>query len=271
MDQLMPIGRFSNVTRLSVKALRLYDELGLLPPAWVDPSSGYRYYASSQANRAEAVRILRRIEMPLDEIAAVLATDDPDLVAKHLDAHHDRLADQLAEQERALRFLERLMDRGEGIMPYTVTLKETTPQTVAALRAHAAHRTIADRLVSGFATVMRQVGSAGGSVTGPPFVTFHDMIDEHTDGDIEICIPATAVSADDEVRQVEMPAELVASTVHRGPYDEITPAYHTLGGWIQEHGHQMVGPPRELYLNDPRAVSAEELLTEVQWPVERDT
>ncbi|CAN5921022.1 hypothetical protein BH23ACT10_BH23ACT10_12910 [soil metagenome] len=42
MDSLVPIGRFSKMTRLSVKALRLYDELGLLDPAWVDPSSGYR-------------------------------------------------------------------------------------------------------------------------------------------------------------------------------------------------------------------------------------
>jgi effector-binding domain-containing protein len=68
-----------------------------------------------------------------------------------------------------------------------------------------------------------------------------------------------------------MPAQLVASTVHRGAYDELTPAYHTVSGWIAEHGHQIAGPPRELYPNDPGAVPPEELLTEVQWPVERDT
>jgi DNA-binding transcriptional MerR regulator len=77
---LVPIGRFSKMTRLSVKALRLYDEIGLLPPAYVDPSSGYRYYDLGQANRAEAVRILRMVEMPLDEIRAILEIDDPELV-----------------------------------------------------------------------------------------------------------------------------------------------------------------------------------------------
>ena len=77
---LVPIGRFSKMTRLSVKALRLYDEIGLLNPARVDPSSGYRYYELGQANRAEAVRILRSVDMPLDEIRAVLDEDDPELV-----------------------------------------------------------------------------------------------------------------------------------------------------------------------------------------------
>jgi DNA-binding transcriptional MerR regulator len=80
----VPIGRFSKITRLSVKALPLYDEIGLLPPARVDPSSGYRYYDLGQANRAEAVRILRSVDMPLDEIRAILDTDDPQLVHKQL-------------------------------------------------------------------------------------------------------------------------------------------------------------------------------------------
>ena len=58
--------------------------------------------------------------------------------------------------------------------------------------------------------------------------------------------------------------------MHRGPYDEIAPAYHTVAGWIAEHGQEIAGPPRELYLNDPTVVPPEELLTEVQWPVDRD-
>jgi effector-binding domain-containing protein len=67
-----------------------------------------------------------------------------------------------------------------------------------------------------------------------------------------------------------MPAHTVASTVHRGPYEEVGPAYHTLSGWIQDNGHQIAGPPREIYRNDPQEVPPEEVLTEVQWPIERD-
>src|SRR5581483_11905262 len=63
---LMPIGRFARLTGLSVKALRHYDELGLLPPAAVDPETGYRSYATAQVERAEAIRLLRQLELPLD-------------------------------------------------------------------------------------------------------------------------------------------------------------------------------------------------------------
>lgn len=80
MDSLIPIGRFSRITRLSIRALRRYDEMGVLQPAWVDPSSGYRYYRLGQARDAEAVRILRGLDMPIAQIREVLAAGDPDLV-----------------------------------------------------------------------------------------------------------------------------------------------------------------------------------------------
>lgn len=269
MDHLVPIGTFSAMTRLTVKALRHYDELGLLPPAHVDPASNYRYYRLSQANRAEAIRILRKVEMPLDEIADVLDVDDPDLVTKRLDTHRERLAERLADDRRMLRFLERLIERGEGVMPYDVELKRTTPQTVARVCVHTNLRRIGKDLDTGFGAIMQQVGATGGTPAGAPFVVYHEVIDEHTDGDIEICVPIDAArDLSGDVECVEVPARLVASTTHRGPYDELSPAYHTLHGWIAEHGHQTAGPPRELYLNDPRSVPPEDLLTEVQWPVD---
>lgn len=273
MEHLVPIGRFSKMTRLSVKALRLYGELGLLDPAWIDPSSGYRYYRFGQANRAEAIRILRRVDMPLDDIAAVLATDEPDIVTKQLAMHRDRLAERLADDERMLRFIERLIERKERIMPYDVNLKDVADQTVATVRKHTDLASIGTDLEAGFGAIMAQVGAAGASVAGAPFVTYHAVIDEETAGDIDISVPVAdspELDGDGEVDIVELPAHLVASTVHRGPYDELSPAYHTLTGWIQEHGHQMAGAPREIYLNDPASVSPDELLTEVQWPIERD-
>ncbi|HEX6256315.1 MAG TPA: MerR family transcriptional regulator [Euzebyales bacterium] len=271
MDLLVPIGRFSEMTRLTVKALRLYAESGLLPPAHVDPLSGYRYYRLGQANRAEAIRILRGVDMPLSEIAEVLATDEPELIRKQLDRHRDRLAARLADDERRLRFLERLIERGEGVMPYDVELKETRPETVATVRRHTDLAGIGAALDEGFATVVHAVGSAGGTPVGTPFVVYHAVIDEFTAGDIDICVPIAAdVEIEGDVDRVDVPAQRVASTVHRGPYDELSPAYHTLTGWIAEHGHQMAGPPRERYLNDPREVPPEDLLTEVQWPVTTD-
>jgi PPM family protein phosphatase len=68
---LLSIGAFAHATRLSPKALRLYDELGLLPPAFVDPSSGYRFYDPAQLDRARLVAWLRRLGMPLARIRVV--------------------------------------------------------------------------------------------------------------------------------------------------------------------------------------------------------
>ena len=70
MDSLMSIGRFSRASRLSVKALRLYDAEGLLAPAWVDPASGYRHYRPEQVRRAEAIRVPRTVDMPLARVAS---------------------------------------------------------------------------------------------------------------------------------------------------------------------------------------------------------
>src|SRR6185437_12444132 len=75
--QLMPIGRFSRLTGLGVKALRNYAEVGLLVPAAVDDETGYRFYSPEQVDRAEAIRLLRKLDMPLEEIRSTLAAEDP--------------------------------------------------------------------------------------------------------------------------------------------------------------------------------------------------
>ena len=74
MDQ-MSIGEFARDSRLSAKALRLYDELGLLPPARVDEVSGYRFYEPGQLKQARLIAALRQLQVPLAEIKAILALE----------------------------------------------------------------------------------------------------------------------------------------------------------------------------------------------------
>ena len=98
---------------------------------------------------------------------------------------------------------------------------------------------------------------------------FHDVIDADTAGTIELCMPvASEVAFPGDVVCRELPAVTVASVTHKGPYDEVAPAYHVITSWMHEHGHTPSGPPRELYLNDPTQVEPGEQLTEVQWPFE---
>ena len=267
---VIPIGEFSQMTRLSVKALRLYDRNGLLPAARVDPSTGYRFYDPAQANRAEAIRVLRSVDMPLDEIKAVMDADSDDLVNKHLAAHRERLVERLTADERMLSYLEALMDRG-GVMPYSVALDEVVPQLVATTRFHTTLPGVADDVRAGFASLVRALGREGVEPIGPPLMVLHDVIDEETDGELELCIPvARAIVGDGEVSSRQVSGGTVAVTVHHGPYLEIAPAYHVLTAWMAEHGYEVTGPPREIYLSDPQTVAPEELVTRVELPVRLD-
>jgi DNA-binding transcriptional MerR regulator len=116
MSQLMPIGRFARLTGLTVKALRHYDELGLLPPERVDAATGYRLYGAGQVQRAEAIRTLRRLEVPLDDVATLLASDDRAAVRQVLVDHQRRTRLRAAELHVVLQGLQRLIDGKESLM-----------------------------------------------------------------------------------------------------------------------------------------------------------
>jgi len=265
VDSLMPIGRFSRASRLSVKALRLYDAEGLLAPAWVDPASGYRHYRPDQVRRAEAIRVLRMVDMPLARVREVLDLESPDAVRAALAEHRALLAGRLEEQERMLRFLERLMNREDIAMPYDITIKTIEAQRVVGHRVHTSLANIGKAVGEAFGGAMGALAGAGAIPAGVPFVVYHDIIDDQADGEIEACIPVAPGPADGVA--VEVPAAEVVSTLHRGPYMEIGAAYEALGAWLAQQGREPVAPPREVYLNDPNETAPEELLTEVQFPL----
>ncbi|MFG2106152.1 MerR family transcriptional regulator [Micromonospora chersina] len=117
--ELLTIGAFARAARLTPKALRLYDELGLLPPAAVDPHSGYRYYAPAQLDRARLIAALRRAGMPLAEIQAVCGLP-PDAAAEAVDAWWRRVsADTVARGHAVALLVDQLTERG-------TTMSDTT-------------------------------------------------------------------------------------------------------------------------------------------------
>ncbi|MFD4786800.1 MerR family transcriptional regulator [Streptomyces sp. NPDC058459] len=101
---LLTIGAFAKASGLSPKALRLYDELGLLRPARVDPYTGYRYYAVAQLDRARLVAWLRRLGMPLAEIRAVSTLDGAD-AAREVRAYWARVEAETAVRRDLAAFL----------------------------------------------------------------------------------------------------------------------------------------------------------------------
>lgn len=264
---LMPIGRFSEATRLSVKALRLYDEMGLLTPDHVDASSGYRYYGPAQATRAEAIRLLRNVDMPLEEIAKTLSST-PEKRNELMSGHLRRLEDQLTAQQRKLAAFTELAEGRKPLMPYDVKEKEISDQHVASITSEASIETVGAAVGSGFGTIMTVLGETGVSPAGAPFLVMHEVIDEENAGPIEICIPvAGPFQSSEPVESKLLPGGTAATTIHKGPYQEVGPAYHAISQWMSDHGWEPNGPPREIYLNDPTEVTVSEQLTEVVWPM----
>ncbi|MGB3684643.1 MAG: MerR family transcriptional regulator [Ornithinimicrobium sp.] len=265
---LMPIGRFARASRLSVKSLRNYDESGLLPAAFVDPHSGYRYYRLEQLARADAIRSLRMVDMPLSAIAATLDGDDPEeALTSHLAALEHRRAeiDQMAAQ------LKRRISTKEFTMSQEITVKPLSPLTVAAYRTHTTHTQIFKDIPTGFGAVLTALAAVEVSPAGLPFTVFHQAPDPDTSGDIAMCVPVADVpTLAGGVERVDLPGCSAASVIHQGSYEDMGRAYASVSRWIHERGHRIAGSPREVYLNSPDEVAESELRTEILFPIDSD-
>jgi effector-binding domain-containing protein len=149
-----------------------------------------------------------------------------------------------------------------------VTTREVPPQHVAAVRRHTSMQTIGEDIALGFNQVDAAMETVGIRQVGRPFIVFHGRIDDVTGGDIEICSPVvTPFQGVEEVYGTEIPGGTIASTIHRGSYDDIAPAYAAVIVWIDEHGLEPAGSPREYYLNDLETTKPDDLLTEIAFPI----
>ena len=119
---LLVIGRFARLAGLSVGALRHYDDLDLLRPAWVDPDTGYRSYRRDQLETARTIVRLRDLEVPLDGIRAYLGTDDPAERRRLLTEHRKRIEARTFRLQYVLHAVGRLAAD-------PADTKEVTPMT----------------------------------------------------------------------------------------------------------------------------------------------
>ena len=106
--ELLVIGRFARLAGLSVGALRHYDDLDILRPAWVDPETGYRSYRRDQIETARVIVRLRDLEVPLEGIRAYLGTDDPAERRRLLVDHRRRIEARTFRLQYVLHAVGRL-------------------------------------------------------------------------------------------------------------------------------------------------------------------
>jgi DNA-binding transcriptional MerR regulator len=116
-DELIPIGHFARLTGLSIGALRHYDELGILRPADVDPFTSYRRYRRNQLETARTIQRLRDLEVPIDEIRAVLAADDPAEQRRLIADHRARIEARSNRLHLVLHHLSQISSGKEHVVP----------------------------------------------------------------------------------------------------------------------------------------------------------
>ena len=133
---LLTIGAFAHAARLTPKALRLYDEGGLLPPAAVDPESGYRFYHPSQLARARLIAKLRHIGMPLADIRTVCDLE-PHAAAEAVTAYWDQVTAATATRARQVALLVDHLTRKGSAMSDTpaAVIQEGTTRTQRIVRS----------------------------------------------------------------------------------------------------------------------------------------
>ena len=268
------IGEFSRLAQVTVKALRLYDERGLLVPARVDRSSGYRFYSAAQLPRLQRIIALKDLGLTLQEIGDLL-DEEPGLaeIRGMLRLRRAQLEREIAGGRTRLARVEAYLARieREGDMPaYDVTIKSAPALRVAALRDTVPHYPDIERL---FGELCGFLGSSRLQFTGPPLALYHDGEYREQDVDIEVAAPfAGRLPVHPRVRERELPAEpCLACTVHQGPYEELRHAYAALLGWVESNGYHITGPDREVYLVGPESGRGPAAyVTELQVPVARD-
>ena len=129
---LLAIGEFSRMTHLSVKTLRHYHDMGVLEPAAIDRSTGYRSYVPSQLPSAQVIRRLRDLGMPLESIRTVLAAPDIQARNREIAAHLTRMERQLAQTQASVAALRALL-QGPPARP-AIELRSITAVTALAVR-----------------------------------------------------------------------------------------------------------------------------------------
>lgn len=147
LDPLMSIGVFSTATLVSVKALRLYHEQGLLVPAWVDPVTGYRFYRVSQLADAQVIKRLRDLDVPLVGVAEVVRARDPEVTRRIIAAHQLVIRNRLQDLSHLVAELQQAVREPLLRTPvYVRTEREQHALAIAQLVRNPEHDTYAEFL-----------------------------------------------------------------------------------------------------------------------------
>jgi DNA-binding transcriptional MerR regulator len=271
-DGMMTIGTFSRASLLSIKALRAYHEAGILVPAEIDPSSGYRVYHSSQLTDAGVVLRLRSLDLPLAQVREVVNARDPAVTRRILSAHAEAMRTRLDDITRIVDELQSTAEHPEAHTPVHVREEPGSPMLL--VRGRVSEATFASFLDQAYSTLGAVAGRLGADLSGPPGGLYPaEIVDEEYE-DVEAYLPLAApvaVPDDAKAEGVEagsLPAARVAVATHLGGYESISDTYRLVGAWVAENVTTAAQPVRESYVvSYDQTDDTSRFRTEILWPI----
>ncbi len=273
---MLKIGDFSKLAQVTVKALRHYDQIGILKPAWTDRFSSYRYYTIDQMPRLNRILALKDLGFTLDQITQLL---DEQLSAEQLCGIvlSKRVEVERRVQEEQLR-LNRVEARlkqieQEGRLPaIEVVLKKVEPQVVASARDVVPSAML---LPERYAVLRNEVNawlhSARLHGEGPWIVAVENP--EYVDHDITVDVSRAIEErvkphAHGQVSIAALPGAEMACAAYPGSGQGHYQVYAAFYTWGDANSYRLCGPIRELYLEEDDGATAGGQLVEIQFPVE---
>ncbi len=270
---MLKIGEFSKLSRISVRMLRHYDEIGLLMPEEIDPFTGYRYYSEAQLFTAGRINALKDMGFRLCDAAELLKCwEDRETLERRLLAQREAALLQAEEAARRLRLLDTALERlrKDEPMKYDVTVKTIPERQVASVRQIIPSYDMEGSLWEIFLKETAHMHIQDGD----PVLcsaTFYDGEYKESDVDVEIQKTVRGAYPDTEhVKFKTMPAVEVASAVCRGSYEQIGEATAAVVSWVEASGWAFDGPAFFIYHVSPHETNnPEEFVTELCYPVQK--
>jgi DNA-binding transcriptional MerR regulator len=267
MPAALTIGDFSRATLLSVKTLRHYHRVGLLAPANVDADTGYRRYTTDQIPTAQVIRRFRDLDMPLEQIHAVL--EAPDLRTRNelISAHMTRLEQNLARTQSAVASLRDLLAGPSAAAP--VNHRRVGETMTAAITADITMGDLVPWYLGALGELHATLEARGVRASGPAGGLFAGELFADECGQATVFIPTPIeLPRLGRVEPTVVPAAELAVIEHPGSLADVDRSYGALGAHVASHELRLDGPIREYYLVGRQDTADEkDWRTEVCWPI----
>jgi DNA-binding transcriptional MerR regulator len=267
MPSSLAIGDFSRATHLTVKTLRHYHETGLLEPAHIDPQTGYRRYTTEQIPVAQIIRRFRDLDMPLNEIRAVLSAPDIPTRNELIAGHLKRLEGHLARTQNAVASLRGLLEQPAPAAH--IGRHQVDRVTAAAISEVVDIKDALSWYLGALGELRATLSAQRKTATGPAGGIFSNALFSQARGEVTMFIPCEGlVRAVGRVTPRAVPAAELATIVHEGSHANIDLSYGSLATYVTQHALAVEGPLREYYLVGPQDTPDDTAWrTEIGWPI----